>query len=343
MESAAPTSAPSQPTTENDDLLAVQELARARDAIVEQIEKRVVGQRDVVEHLLIALFSRGHCLFVGVPGLAKTLLISTLADVLNLSFNRIQFTPDLMPSDITGTDILEEDKATGHRAFRFMQGPLFANIILADEVNRTPPKTQAALLQAMQEYRITAGGRTYPLALPFLVFATQNPIEQEGTYPLPEAQLDRFMFLVDVGYPSAEEEVQIVKSTTGGAQPKLEKILSPERIIALQDLVRRVPVPDHVVRYAVELVRNTRPKEPGVPDFVAKNVSWGAGPRASQYLVMAAKARAILSGRFVATVEDVRALARPVLRHRVLPNFTAESEGITSVKLIDQLLTVVKG
>ncbi|WP_244227444.1 AAA family ATPase, partial [Corallococcus aberystwythensis] len=326
-----------------EDLRAVEELAQARNAIVEQIEKRVVGQRDVVEHLLISLFSRGHCLFVGVPGLAKTLLISTLADVLNLSFNRIQFTPDLMPSDITGTDILEEDKTTGRRSFRFMQGPLFANIILADEVNRTPPKTQAALLQAMQEYRITAGGRTYPLELPFLVFATQNPIEQEGTYPLPEAQLDRFMFLVDVGYPTAEEEVQIVKSTTAGAPPKLEKILSPERILALQELVRRVPVPDHVVRYAVELVRHTRPKEAGAPDFVAKNVSWGAGPRASQYLVLAAKARAILNGRFVATVEDVRALARPVLRHRVLPNFTAESEGITSVKLIDQLLTVVKG
>jgi MoxR-like ATPase len=343
MESAAPTPVPPQVTTENDDLRAVQELAHARNQIVEQIEKRVVGQRDVVEHLLIALFSRGHCLFVGVPGLAKTLLISTLADVLNLSFNRIQFTPDLMPSDITGTDILEEDKATGHRAFRFVHGPLFANIILADEVNRTPPKTQAALLQAMQEYRVTAGGRTYPLDLPFLVFATQNPIEQEGTYPLPEAQLDRFMFLVDVGYPTAEEEVQIVKSTTGGAQPKLEKILSPERIIALQELVRRVPVPDHVVRYAVELVRNTRPKEPGVPDFVSKNVSWGAGPRASQYLVLAAKARAILGGRFVATVEDVRALARPVLRHRVLPNFTAESEGTTSVKLVDQLVASVKG
>ncbi|WP_208726278.1 AAA family ATPase, partial [Corallococcus terminator] len=332
---------PSDATSE--DLRAVEELAQARNAIVEQIEKRVVGQRDVVEHLLISLFSRGHCLFVGVPGLAKTLLISTLADVLNLSFNRIQFTPDLMPSDITGTDILEEDKTTGRRSFRFMQGPLFANIILADEVNRTPPKTQAALLQAMQEYRITAGGRTYPLELPFLVFATQNPIEQEGTYPLPEAQLDRFMFLVDVGYPTAEEEVQIVKSTTAGAPPKLEKILSPERILALQELVRRVPVPDHVVRYAVELVRHTRPKEAGAPEFVAKNVSWGAGPRASQYLVLAAKARAILNGRFVATVEDVRALARPVLRHRVLPNFTAESEGITSVKLIDQLLTVVKG
>ncbi|WP_199727848.1 MoxR family ATPase, partial [Corallococcus sp. CA049B] len=332
---------PSDATPE--DLRAVEELAQARNAIVEQIEKRVVGQRDVVEHLLISLFSRGHCLFVGVPGLAKTLLISTLADVLNLSFNRIQFTPDLMPSDITGTDILEEDKTTGRRSFRFMQGPLFANIILADEVNRTPPKTQAALLQAMQEYRVTAGGRTYPLELPFLVFATQNPIEQEGTYPLPEAQLDRFMFLVDVGYPTAEEEVQIVKSTTAGAPPKLEKILSPERILALQELVRRVPVPDHVVRYAVDLVRHTRPKEAGAPDFVAKNVSWGAGPRASQYLVLAAKARAILNGRFVATVEDVRALARPVLRHRVLPNFTAESDGITSVKLIDQLLTVVKG
>ncbi len=343
MERAATTPVTAQEPLPTEDLRAVEELAQARAQIVEQIEKRVVGQRDVVEHLLISLFSRGHCLFVGVPGLAKTLLISTLADVLNLSFNRIQFTPDLMPSDITGTDILEEDKATGHRAFRFVQGPLFANIILADEVNRTPPKTQAALLQAMQEYRITAGGRTYPLDLPFLVFATQNPIEQEGTYPLPEAQLDRFMFLVDVGYPSAEEEVQIVKSTTGGAQPKLEKILSPERILALQELVRRVPVPDHVVRYAVELVRNTRPKEPGVPEFVAKNVSWGAGPRASQYLVLAAKARAILSGRFVATVEDVRALARPVLRHRVLPNFTAESEGITSVKLVDQLVATVKG
>jgi MoxR-like ATPase len=343
MESAAPQPVSPQQPLPTEDLRAVEELAMARAQIVEQIEKRVVGQRDVVEHLLISLFSRGHCLFVGVPGLAKTLLISTLADVLNLSFNRIQFTPDLMPSDITGTDILEEDKATGHRAFRFVQGPLFANIILADEVNRTPPKTQAALLQAMQEYRITAGGRTYPLDLPFLVFATQNPIEQEGTYPLPEAQLDRFMFLVDVGYPTAEEEVQIVKSTTAGAPPKLEKILSPERILALQELVRRVPVPDHVVRYAVELVRHTRPKEPGVPEFVAKNVSWGAGPRASQYLVLAAKARAILSGRFVATVEDVRALARPVLRHRVLPNFTAESEGITSVKLVDQLVATVKG
>src|SRR5690349_9112342 len=228
-----------------DDLRAVEELASARKQILQQIEKRVVGQREVLEHLLIALFARGHCLFVGVPGLAKTLLISTLADVLNLSFNRIQFTPDLMPSDITGTDILEEDRSTGRRELRFMKGPLFANIILADEVNRTPPKTQAALLQAMQEYRVTAGGRTYPLDLPFLVFATQNPIEQEGTYPLPEAQLDRFMFLVDVGYPSAEDEVQIVKTTTSSRQPALSKILSPDRIAALQELMRRLPVPAH--------------------------------------------------------------------------------------------------
>ena len=325
------------------DLRAVEALARARSAIVEQIEKRVVGQREVVEHLLIALFSRGHCLFVGVPGLAKTLLISTLAEVLNLTFNRVQFTPDLMPSDITGTDILEEDKATGRRDFRFVRGPLFANIILADEVNRTPPKTQAALLQAMQEYRVTAGGETYPLDLPFLVFATQNPIEQEGTYPLPEAQLDRFMFLVDVGYPTAEEEVQIVKSTTSGSTPRLTKVLSPEQILALQELVRRVPVPDHVVRYAVELVRQTRPREPGAPEVVRRHVNWGAGPRASQYLVVAAKARAVLQGRFAATVEDVRALALPVLRHRVLPNFAAESEGISSVRIVQQLLELVKG
>jgi MoxR-like ATPase len=326
----------------SEDLRAVEELASAKRQILEQIEKRVVGQREVVEHLLISLFARGHCLFVGVPGLAKTLLISTLADVLNLSFNRIQFTPDLMPSDITGTDILEEDRSTGRRELRFMKGPLFANIILADEVNRTPPKTQAALLQAMQEYRVTAGGRTYPLDLPFLVFATQNPIEQEGTYPLPEAQLDRFMFLVDVGYPSAEDEVQIVKTTTSSRQPALSKILSPERIVALQDLVRRVPVPDHVVRYAVDLVRHTRPKESGAPDFIAKNVSWGAGPRASQFLVLGAKARAILDGRFAASVEDVRASARPVLRHRVLPNFHAESEGITSLRLVEQILDLVR-
>ncbi|MBS1153295.1 MAG: family ATPase [Myxococcaceae bacterium] len=327
----------------SDDLKGVEALARARADVLTQIEKRVVGQRDVVDHLLISLFSRGHCLFVGVPGLAKTLLISTLAEVLNLSFNRIQFTPDLMPSDITGTDVLEEDKATGRREMRFMKGPLFAQIVLADEVNRTPPKTQAALLQAMQEYRVTAGGRTWPLDPPFLVFATQNPIEQEGTYPLPEAQLDRFMFLVDVGYPSADEEFQIVKQTTTGSQAKLSKVLSPAEILSLQELVRRVPVADHVVRYAVELVRATRPKEAGAFDFVQKNVAWGAGPRASQFLVIGAKARAILAGRYSATVDDVRALARPVLRHRVLPNFTAESEGITSARLVDQIVERVKG
>ncbi len=325
-----------------DDLHAVERLAKARAEVLEQIEKRVIGQREVVDHLLISLFSRGHCLFVGVPGLAKTLLISTLAEVLNLSFNRIQFTPDLMPSDITGTDVLEEDKATGRRELRFLKGPLFAQLVLADEVNRTPPKTQAALLQAMQEYRVTAGGRTWPLEPPFLVFATQNPIEQEGTYPLPEAQLDRFMFFVDVGYPSAEEEVEIVKTTTSGARPELKQVLSPGEILALQDLVRRVPVPDSVVRYAVDLVRHTRPNEAGALDFIKAQVSWGAGPRASQYLVIGAKARAILQGRFAASIEDVQALAQPVLRHRVLPNFTAESEGITSAKLIAQLLERVK-
>src|SRR5579871_4949274 len=270
------------------DLDAVREVAAARRALVAEIGKRIVCQEQVIDHLLVALFARGHCLFVGVPGLAKTLLIQTLADALALSFGRIQFTPDLMPADITGTDVLEEDRATGRRVFRFVRGPIFAHVVLADEVNRTPPKTQAALLQSMQEYRVSAGGRTYPLALPFLVFATQNPIEQEGTYPLPEAQLDRFMFYVDVGYPSAADEEQIVRTTTGGAMPDLQRILSPERIIALQELVRRVPVPDHVVKYAVDLVRHTRPKENGAPDFIQKYVAWGAGPRASQYLVLAA-------------------------------------------------------
>jgi MoxR-like ATPase len=325
------------------DLEQVQSLARAREQIVGEIQKRVIGQNDVVDHLLIALFARGHGLFVGVPGLAKTLLISTLADVLNLSFNRIQFTPDLMPSDITGTDILEEDQATGKRAFRFVPGPIFANIILADEINRTPPKTQAALLQSMAEYRVTAGGRTYPLDPPYLVFATQNPIEQEGTYPLPEAQLDRFMFLIDVGYPSAEEEVAIVKATTGATRPTLSKVLSPEVIRELQDLVLRVPAADHVVRAAVDLVRRTRPGEPNAPSIVREFVQWGAGPRASQSLIVAAKARAVLMGRTAASVEDVKALARPILRHRIVTNFHAESEGITSVRVVDQLVGEMKG
>ncbi len=332
---SAAEAAPAAPAPGDHEL--IQDLGRARKQIAAEIGKRVVGQDGVIDQLLVALFSRGHCLFVGVPGLAKTLLISTLAEALSLSFNRIQFTPDLMPSDITGTDVLEEDHTTGRRAFRFVPGPIFANVLLADEINRTPPKTQAALLQAMQERRVTAGGRTYPLDEPFLVFATQNPIEQEGTYPLPEAQLDRFMFMVDVGYPSAEEEVQIVHATTSGAQAQLQKILAPEQIRALQALVLRVPAADHVVRHAVELVRRTRPG-PQSPQHVKDHVSWGAGPRASQALILAAKARAALDGRPAATVEDVRTLAEPVLRHRVITNFHAEHEGLSSRDVIARLL-----
>jgi MoxR-like ATPase len=330
------------PAEREADLAAVGELAEARRTLLGEIEKRIVGQKGVVEHLLVALFARGHTLFVGVPGLAKTLLISTVAEALDLSFNRIQFTPDLMPSDITGTDVLEEDHTTGKRAFRFVPGPIFANLLLADEINRTPPKTQAALLQAMQEYRVTAGGRTYPLDLPFLVFATQNPIEQEGTYPLPEAQLDRFMFYVDVDYPSAEEEVQIVRSTTTSSRAALRRVLSPARIRQLQELVLRVPAADHVVRYAVDLVRSTRPKEPGAPDFVRDYVAWGAGPRASQYLILGAKSRAVLDGRVAASEEDVRALARPVLVHRVIASFRAESDGVSSRDVVDRLLEKVR-
>ena len=323
----------------------VAELGAAKRRILVEIGKRVVGQEGVIEQLLISLFARGHCLFVGVPGLAKTLLISTLAESLSLSFNRIQFTPDLMPSDITGTDVLEEDHTTGRRAFRFVHGPVFANVLLADEINRTPPKTQAALLQAMQEKRVTAGGRTYRLPEPFLVFATQNPIEQEGTYPLPEAQLDRFLFMVDVGYPSHEEEVQIVRSTTSGAQQTLSAILGPEQIRALQELVLRVPCADHVITHAVELVRRSRPPAKGQKadsSTVGQFVSWGAGPRASQALVLGAKARAALDGRPAATIEDVRALAEPVLRHRVLTNFHAEAEGVDSRAVIAQLLKELK-
>jgi MoxR-like ATPase len=330
------------PAEREADLAAVGELAEARRTLLGEIEKRIIGQKNVVDHMLVALFARGHTLFVGVPGLAKTLLISTVAEALDLTFNRIQFTPDLMPSDITGTDVLEEDHTTGKRAFRFVHGPIFANLLLADEINRTPPKTQAALLQAMQEYRVTAGGRTYPLDLPFLVFATQNPIEQEGTYPLPEAQLDRFMFYVDVDYPSAEEEVRIVNATTSSARPVLRRVLSPARIRQLQELVLRVPAADHVVRYAVELVRSTRPKEPGAPDFVRDYVAWGAGPRASQYLILGAKSRAVLDGRVAASEEDVRALARPVLVHRVIASFRAESDGVSSRDVVDRLLEKVK-
>ncbi len=326
----------------NRDLAAVREIAEARRIIVAEIGKRIVGQEAVVDHLLVALFARGHCLFVGVPGLAKTLLIQTLSDVLALGFGRIQFTPDLMPSDITGTEVLEEDRATGRRVFRFVRGPVFANVILADEVNRTPPKTQAALLQSMQEYRVSAGGQTYDLPLPFLVFATQNPIEQEGTYPLPEAQLDRFMFQVEVTYPSEDDEVRIVNQTTSAYRPVLRKVLSPERIVELQDLVLRVPVADHVVRHAVALCRASRPSEATAPDFIKKYVAWGAGPRASQYLILAAKARAILNGRYAAAIDDVRALARPVLIHRVLPNFHAEADGMTAPRLVADLIAAIR-
>jgi MoxR-like ATPase len=327
----------------------VAELAEAVKAAKAGIGQRIIGQHDVIEHLLIALFSNGHALFVGVPGLAKTLLIQTLAQVLDLSFNRIQFTPDLMPSDVTGTDVLEQDQGTGRRSFRFVKGPIFTNLLLADEINRTPPKTQAALLQAMQEHQVTASGATHEMPAPFHVFATQNPIEQEGTYPLPEAQLDRFMFMLDVQYPEEAEEVEIVRSTTGEARPPLPKVLSPERILALQALVRRVPAPENVVRHAVALVRATRPDNASeqlsgaaiqrMKEFVA----FGAGPRASQYLVLGAKARAAMHGRPAATVEDVRAIAVPVLAHRIVTNFHAEASGVRSADLVRTVLESVKG
>ncbi len=328
-------------SSEKSDLDAVEELAEAHAQIVTEIEKRIIGQRKVVEQLLVALFARGHTLFVGVPGLAKTLLISTLAETLNLSFQRIQFTPDLMPADITGTEVLEEDHTTGRRAFRFLKGPVFANLVLADEINRTPPKTQAALLQSMQEYRVTAGGTTHELPLPFLVFATQNPIEQEGTYPLPEAQLDRFMFQIDVDYPSEAEEEEIVRQQTSDHRPELARVLSPQRILQLQDLVRRVPAADHVVKYAVALARATRPATPNAPAFIKDSVSWGAGPRASQFLILAAKARAILDGRFAVSTDDVAALARPTLQHRLILNYRAEAEGLRAGDLVDRLLSAV--
>src|SRR3569623_827047 len=322
-------------------LEAGKELAEAHAQIVRESEKRSIGQRRVIDQLLVALFARGHTLFVGVPGLAKTLLISTLAETLNLSFQRIQFTPDLMPADITGTEVLEEDHTTGRRIFRFIKGPVFANLVLADEINRTPPKTQAALLQSMQEFRVTAGGATHELPLPFLVFATQNPIEQEGTYPLPEAQLDRFMFQVDVEYPTEAEEEEIVRQQTSAHRPELSRVLSPQRILQLQELVRRGPAADHVVKYAVALARATRPTSPNAPAFIRDSVSWGAGPRASQFLLLAAKARAILDGRFAVAIEDVSALARPTLQHRLILNYRAEAEGQRAGEIVDRLLTAV--
>jgi MoxR-like ATPase len=324
-------------TTAPNDVRLLEDLSAARGAILTELRKVIVGQDDVVEQLLTVLFANGHCLIVGVPGLAKTLLVSTLATILDLKFSRIQFTPDLMPSDITGTEILEEEVGTGRRGFKFIHGPIFANVVLADEINRTPPKTQAALLQAMQEYRVTAGGVTYPLSLPFFVLATQNPIEFEGTYPLPEAQLDRFMFHISVGYPSDAEERQIVTNTTSAYEAHPKTIMSVERILELQHLVRRIPVSEHVVAYAVRLARASRPGEGAAP-FIRDWVSWGAGPRAAQYLVLGAKARAALAGRPTPSADDVKAVAPSVLRHRIIPNFTAEADGISSLDIVAKLL-----
>jgi len=325
------------PAAAQSDVQAVERLCAARQKIHAEIGKVIVGQREVLDQMIVALLARGHCLLVGVPGLAKTLMISTLSRLLDLSFNRIQFTPDLMPSDIIGTDILEQEH-DGASRFRFHQGPVFANVVLADEINRTPPKTQAAMLQAMQEHQVTAGGRTYPLSEPFFVLATQNPIEQEGTYPLPEAQLDRFMFNLAVTYPSLEEEVAIVTNTTSRYSAGVDKVLTGEEIIALQQLILRVPVSEKVVRYAVELVRSTRPAESAAPQFVKDWVSWGAGPRAGQYAILGAKTLAVLDGRYAPGEEDVRAVLRPVLRHRVITNFNAEADGVTVDSLLNRLL-----
>ena len=324
------------------EIAEIEEFAAKRDTMLGEIRKVIVGQDRVVEEVLIALFARGHCLLVGVPGLAKTLLISTLAEILDLEFNRIQFTPDLMPSDITGTDILQEDPSTGRRQFQFLKGPIFTNILLADEINRTPPKTQAALLQSMQEYKVTAGGTTFPLDLPFFVLATQNPIEQEGTYPLPEAQLDRFMLNIEIGYPEFEDEVQIVLQTTSNEKPSPRKVMQGAAILRYQELVRRVPVSPFVVSYAVALSQSSRPQAGDAPQFVRDYVEWGAGPRASQYLILGAKARTILQGRYAVSIEDIQALAPSVLRHRVVPNYKAQGEGLSSVDIIQRLLSEVK-
>lgn len=322
------------------DMETAESLKTAKENILNELRKRIIGQNEVIEQLLIALFSQGHCLLVGVPGLAKTLLISTFAQILKLPFNRIQFTPDLMPSDIIGTDIIEEGEA-GKRAFRFIKGPVFANVVLADEINRTPPKTQAALLQAMQEYQVTAGGRTYPLERPFFVLATQNPIEQEGTYPLPEAQLDRFMFHITIDYPDKEAEKDIVMTTTAAYEPEINPVITGEEVMQIQQVVRKVPIAEAIVDYAVELNRQTRPAS-DAPEFVQDWVQWGAGPRASQYLVLGAKARAILQGRYHVAYEDIKAVAVPVLRHRILTNFNAEADGITSLDIINGLLEKVE-
>ncbi len=329
------------PELKADDVRAVEKLAAGRDRVVSELRKAIIGMDRVIDEVLIAIFSRGHSLLEGVPGLAKTLLVSSLAKCLSLSFRRIQFTPDLMPSDITGTEILQDDPETGKRRFMFSKGPIFANIILADEINRTPPKTQAALLEAMQEHMVSAGGEDFHLQEPFFVLATQNPLEQEGTYPLPEAQLDRFMFKVLVDYPSEKEEIEIMRAVTARMEPELGEMLSAEEILSLQELVRRVPVADHIYKYVAKLVRSTRPGGPDTPKFINDWLSWGAGPRACLFLIIGGKARAILRGRFNVAVEDIQALALPVMRHRMGLNFAAQSEGIDTGEIVRRLLKAV--
>jgi len=324
-----------------DEVTLVREINEKFNTVKAEIGKVIVGQNDIVEQLLISLLSRGHCLLVGVPGLAKTLLIKTVAEATDLKFGRIQFTPDLMPSDITGTDIIEEDPITRRREFRFIPGPIFSNVILADEINRTPPKTQAALLEAMQEYRVTVAGKTYSLETPFFVLATQNPIEQEGTYPLPEAQLDRFMFNLWLDYPSYAEEVEIIKSTTGAFQPSVNPVIKASELLSYQSLIRSVPVADNIIEYAAKIVHSTRPGTPESPQFIKEWVRWGAGPRASQYLILAAKTRAVLYGRFTPNQDDIKSVLNPILRHRIIPNFSAEAEGITSVDIVKKLIETI--
>jgi MoxR-like ATPase len=332
---------PAAAANPGDDLAIVETLRKGRDALQAEMGKLIVGQKEVIDQILIALFCRGHGLMVGVPGLAKTLMVRTLSQILDLSFNRVQFTPDLMPSDIVGTDVIEEDQQTRMRSFRFIKGPVFANLILADEINRTPPKTQAALLEAMEEHRVTAGGQTYVLPEPFFVLATQNPIEQEGTYPLPEAQLDRFMFMINVGYPTEEEEMQILEMTTAGYESKIEPVLDAPEILDLQRLVRKVTAGDEIMRNIVRIVRKTRTTETSASAAVKKWVSWGAGPRACQNLVLGAKAHAILDGRREINMNDVIEVSKPVLGHRILVNFMAQSEGVTSSTIVDELLKEV--
>jgi MoxR-like ATPase len=328
-----------QPSSE--DLQQVEKLQKAYASMKDEMRKIIVGQDEVIDELFMALFCRGHCLLIGVPGLAKTLMISTLSKILNLSFSRIQFTPDLMPSDITGTEVIQQDKSTGDRMFKFLSGPVFANVVLADEINRTPPKTQAALLEAMQEYQVTVGGQRHDLDRPFFVLATQNPIEQEGTYPLPEAQLDRFMFMVRVDYPTFDEEREIIRRTTETRDQDVSPVLDKEDILALQSIVRRVPIADHVVDYALRLTRATRLTNDEAPGWVKEWLAWGAGPRSSQFLVLGGKARALLQGRFYVSADDIRAVAKPVLRHRLVTSFSAEAEGVTTDTVVDRLLTEI--